>query len=795
MSNVESIKSGSFERRKRLFICLALAALTLAVYWQVSSFSFVDYDDHIYVSENDHVKRGLSEDSIIWAFTTGHSANWHPLTWLSHMVDYELFGMNAGRHHLTNLFFHIANTLLLFLLLCRLTGAEWRSGFVAALFALHPLHVESVAWVAERKDVLSTFFWLLAIWSYAWYAQRPGILRHLVVLIFLAFGLMAKPMLVTLPFVFLLLDYWPLRRFHLSGSDNESASSDKFPLQLLWEKIPFFLLMAASCLVTYFVQQRGGAVSTLDAFPLGLRIENAVASYVIYIGKMLWPSHLAVFYPHPEAIPWWMTVGASIFLVGVTLLVLRFLRSRPYLAVGWFIYLGTIVPVIGLVQVGSQALADRYTYVPLIGLFIMLAWLVPELVAERTRLKTTVAVAAAVIVLVLAASTWKQLHYWTDTISLFGHAIRVTENNYIAQDGLGSALLEKGKIDEALSHIREAVRINPNHAQAQYNLGVALTYEQKTDDSIDHFRRAVQLDPEYEKAYNNLGEELIRKGQMSEAILALNEALRINPEDAKVHNNLAIALRREGRIEEALSNLREAIRIDPDFSDAHSNLGSMLATKGNIDEAVRHFAAAVHASPDSAKAHYNLGSALAMQGRFDDAIREFREALRIEPGFAEARDKLEQASAVQTKIDASLVQTRKMIEKNPNDPALYVRLGDIYNERGDPDEALDDYRKALSLKPDFVQALNGMAIVHAKKGEYAEAIDLFKKIIAYDEDNPSPYYNIACTYAKVNKADAALQWLKKAIDRGFQKWELIKQDKDLENIRGLPAFQEMIKNR
>ena len=798
MSKGETTQQNVFARHKSIFICLILAALILAVYWQVGSFSFVEYDDQVYVTENPHVKEGLNADSLAWAFTTGHGANWHPVTWLSHMLDYQLFGMNAGRHHLTNLLFHIINTLLLFLLLRRLTGADWRSGFVAALFALHPLHVESVAWIAERKDVLSTFFWLLSIWSYARYAERPGILRYLPVLLFLALGLMAKPMLVTLPFVFLLLDYWPLRRFSLNGSPDEpEASADKFSLQLIWEKIPFFLLVTVSSFVTYLVQQHGGAVSTPEVFPVGLRIANALVSYVSYIGKMFWPSHLAVFYPYPQTLPWWIIAGAGLFLAGITFVALRFVRSRPYLAVGWFIYLGTLVPVIGLVQVGSQALADRYTYVPLIGLFIMIAWAVPDLAAGRTALKTSVAVAAAAVILVLATATWKQLHNWSDTISLFGHAIRVTANNYIAQDGLGSALLGKGKIDEALSHIREAVRINPNHAQAQYNMGVALSYEQKTDEAINHFRRAVKLKPDYEKAYCNLGEALIHKGEMPEAILALNEALRIDPDDAKAHNNLAVALRHEGKIDEALSNLQDAIRIDPGFAEAHNNLGSTFIAKGEIDEAILHFNAAISINPDFAKAHYNLGSAYGLQGKFDDAIHEFREALRLQPNLVQAREKLEQVQTLAAKrnIDNSMAHIRNLIEADPNDPVLYFKLGNLYNDRGKLDEAIGSYRRALSLKPDYIQAMNGLAIVHAKKGEYGEAIELFKKIIVHDRDNPAPYYNIACTYAKENNKKEALHWLREAIGKGFQKWELIKHDRDLENIRDMAAFQELIKDK
>ena len=386
-------KNKPFILRRDVLVCLFLIITTFAVYWQVHNHDFINLDDDLYITENDQVQKGLSRESVVWAFTTTHAANWHPLTWLSHMVDFQLYGLNPKGHHLTNVFFHLLNTLLLFFVLQRMTGALWRSGFVAALFALHPLHVESVAWVAERKDVLSTLFWLLTIWAYTWYVERPRRTRYLLTLLTFTLGLMAKPMLVTLPFVLLLLDYWPLGRFQVGQLDTALSAPGQASLstrsvwsqtlRLIWEKAPFFALAAASSIVTFLVQKGGGAVRPWERFPITIRIANGLVSYVKYMGKMIWPSDLAVFYPHPGAsLPIWQAVAAGLLLLSISIAAIRLAKNHPYLAVGWLWYLGTLVPIIGFVQVGGQALADRYTYVSLIGLFIIIAWGVSDIVAK-----------------------------------------------------------------------------------------------------------------------------------------------------------------------------------------------------------------------------------------------------------------------------------------------------------------------------------------------------------------------------------------------------------------------------
>ena len=440
------------DKHRGTIIYPLLIAVTLAAFWQVRDHEFVHYDDDKYVMENPHVPTGLTRESIKWAFTATHASNWHPLTWLSHMLDCQLYGLNPRGHHVSSLLFHAANTVLLFLVLRRMTGALWKSAFVAALFAIHPLHVESVAWVAERKDVLSTLFWMLTMLAYLRYVEKPTIQRYLPVLMLFALGLMAKPMLVTLPFVLLLMDYWPLGRL----DNGLSVTRDR--LKRYWglvrEKLPLFALTAISCVVTFLVQRHGGAMPDLEWLPLDVRIANALVSYAKYIGKMLLPRHLAVLYPYPSGtLPLWQLAGAVFLLMYVSVMVFRSRQRYPYLAVGWAWYVGTLVPTIGIVQVGKQALADRYTYVPLIGLFIIIAWGVPDLVARWCvvsswrRRRILLAVSATASILALMTCTWFQVGRWRDRISLYTHALRVTSNNATIHNNLGNALLAEGKID------------------------------------------------------------------------------------------------------------------------------------------------------------------------------------------------------------------------------------------------------------------------------------------------------------------------------------------------------------
>jgi len=537
----------------KFLVCLLLIVGTFTAFWQVQHHDFIELDDHVYITDNNHVQEGFTKKGIIWAFTTFHVANWHPLTWMSHMLDCQLFGLRPGMHHLTSLLLHTANSVLLFLLLRMMTDALWRSAFVAALFALHPLHVESVVWIAERKDVLGAFFWLLTMWAYAHYAERQRFSRYLLALLFFAMGLMAKPMLVTLPFVLLLVDYWPLNRLQFGQPRNDSNLRIKklSIYHVVWEKIPFFVLAGISSVLTLLAQQKAGALKTLDVLPLKIRTANALVSYISYIGKMIWPQNFAVFYPYPGIVPMWQTVGAGLSLICLSVLsamLVRRERRFSYVAVGWLWYLGTLVPVIGLVQVGSQAMADRYTYIPLIGLFIIISWGFYDFVSSWKNQRIVLAISTGVVLFALMACTWLQVGLWKNSITLFKHALNVTDNNYKAHNLLGIALERQGRPKGALNHYSEALRIKPDYAEAHYNIGKVFMRQGRLKESLGYYSEALGIKPDYADAHNNLGVALARQGRLKEAINHFYEALRINPDLSHAHNNLGAALAQQKRL-------------------------------------------------------------------------------------------------------------------------------------------------------------------------------------------------------------------------------------------------------
>ena len=591
--------------RRPFWICLILVVGTLSVYWQVIDFGFTNFDDDLYVFENNHVKDGLTLKGMEWSFKTTSGGNWHPLTWWSHMLDVDLHGMNAGRHHLTSVFFHIINTILIFLVIRKITGAEWRSGVVAALFAIHPLHVESVAWISERKDVLSTLFWMLTLWAYVWYLEQPSRQRYFITLILFVFGLMAKPMVVTLPFVLMLLDFWPLGRIKLG-----------MKARCVKEKVPFIILSLVLSFVTVFSQQSSGAVRSLEIYSLTNRIANAMISYVMYIKQIIWPVDLAVLYPHPHIIEGWKFVIAFVVLAIVTLLVLRAMRRHPYLFVGWFWYIGTLVPVIGIIQVGSQAMADRYTYIPSLGLFVIVAWGGAELVSKHGIGKTVFITTTAVAFSILTILTGYQIQYWKDSISLFERTIEVTGNNYVAYNNLGISLAEKGRLAEAIHYYSKGLTVKPKYVKLHNNLGDALLRQGKIEAAMDHFKIALNIKPDDAKAHFNMGKALSALGKLAEAIYHFKAVLLIYPHDSTTHNNLGNTLQKQGQLDEAIHHYRQAIRIRPADAAFHNNMGVVLLRKGNIEAAISYFEKALRAEPGYADAANNLNIARSMQVDF-----------------------------------------------------------------------------------------------------------------------------------------------------------------------------------
>ncbi len=586
-----------------LGICLLLAAATLAVWWPVIHCDFLNYDDPDYFTNNSHVLGGLTRANVVWAFTTGHASNWHPLTWISLMLDAELFGKGPAGPHFTNLLFHTANAVLVFLLLRRLTclredaparqaAATWRSAMVAALFALHPLHVESVAWVSERKDVLSAFFGLLSLLSYAWYAREskvPGSkfkIVYALALMFFALGLMGKPMLVTLPLIMLLLDFWPLQRFDAPAFRH-----------LLVEKIPFFVFSAASCIVTFIVQQKGGAVASLVKIAIPDRIENTLISYARYLGKTFWPATLAAPYPLPPHWPMLLVLLAFVLFAGLGAAAIGFRKKYPFGFTGWFWFVIMLVPVIGLVQVGNAAMADRYTYLPLIGVFLVLAWS-GGVAYENGRVPKLLLVGAAAAVLAACAGhTRRQLEFWRNNETLFRHALAVTKDNFTAEINLGTWLSKKGEMPEAMELFHQALLLRPDDPDVLFNLGNAFARLGDWDNAIANYQRARQSAPPPADLLNNLGLALASKRQFAKAAANFEAALKLDPDSADTHNNLAAVLFMEQQFDQAAQQYREALRLAPDDPRIYVNLGDTLARLGQTAEAAKCYQEALRLDP------------------------------------------------------------------------------------------------------------------------------------------------------------------------------------------------------
>ena len=657
--------------RRLPVIAAFLLIATVAAYWGVRRAAFTNFDDDVYVTDNPQVLHGLTMEGFRWAFTTFHACNWHPVTWLSHMADCSVFGENAAGSHVVNLGFHLANTLLLLLLLWRMTGAVWRSAFVAALFALHPLHVESVAWIAERKDVLSTFFALLTLLAYVSYvreskAQSPKskVWCGLGLVCFIL-GLLSKPMLVTLPFVMLLLDYWPLRRF---PSKTEGPRL-KTLLPLIREKLPFFALSVASSAVTFWAQNAGGAVVTMKDTSLSTRLANAAIAYVAYLIKAFWPTKLVVFYPFVSHLPAMKVALAVMCLLGATALSLIAARRAPYVLMGWLWFIGTLVPVIGLVQVGSQARADRYTYVSLIGVFVIVTWGAAQLTARWRRQRLALPVLAVAILTACFVCTQLQVGYWRSNLTLFSHTLQLTENNPVAEQVFGFALALSGKEREAVQHFDAALRSWPTYQPALLDRGIALMLGGQVDDAVADFREAIRLQPGYEKAYYQL----------------------------------AGALACQKKLAEAKTNYLLALRYRPDFAEAHSRLGKLLLLQGDKTNAMAHLYEAVRIRPDCAEAQYALGNELAQQQKFSEAVLHLRAAIRAQPNYASPLNDLAWILATQDdpairNVPEAIRLAKRACELTWNrEPRLLATLGVAQSEAGQFSEAIRVTEQAVAL--------------------------------------------------------------------------------------------------
>jgi Flp pilus assembly protein TadD len=719
-------------------VCIFLAAIVWVVFGQTLQNEFVSYDDGSYVYENPAVTHGLNLKGVEWAFTHTVVANWHPLTMMSHMLDCQWYGLNAGGHHLTNVLLHTASVIVLFLVLRRMTGALWRSALVAAVFAIHPLRVESVAWVAERKDVLSGLFFLLTLGAYVSYVRRafsPG--RYLLVVFLFALGLLSKPMVVTLPFVLLLLDYWPLNRFAVpatpaaAGGKGEGLKNHFIPRRLILEKIPLLALSGAACMTTMVTQK-----NIIVAVPVSLRMSNAVMSCVVYLRQMFCPTELAVLYPFPESgYPAWEIALAVVLLAAVSAGVFLRRQRQPYLLMGWLWYLGMLVPVIGLVQSGLRAHADRYTYLPQIGLYLALTWAAGSLGAGWRYRRWMFGGLSTIVLVALIFSARAQTFYWRNSESLWIHTIACTPDNCVAHNNLGNDLLKKGNVDEAIAEYQTALQIKPDYVEAHNSLGDALRLKGRVDEAIAQHQMALQTKPDNAKAYNDLGDVFLQQGRIDEAIANYQAALQIKPDNARAHYTLGNALLRKGRVDEAMSHYQTAVQIKPDIAEAHNNLGSILLQKGSLDEAIVHYQTAVQIKPDYADAHNNLGSALLKKGDVDEAI----------------------------------AQCQKSLEIKPDNAAACNNLGSALLQKGSMGEAITQFQKALEIKPDYPEALNNLAWLLAvcpqaslRNGD--KAVELAQQVNRLTGDkNPFVLRTLAAACAEAGRFSEAVETAQRAL--------------------------------
>ncbi|MFC1851516.1 tetratricopeptide repeat protein [candidate division CSSED10-310 bacterium] len=684
---------------------IVLAVTTFVVYIQVWHHPFINFDDPRYVSQNPHIQSGLSLDGFRWAFSSTYASNWHPLTWLSHMLDIQLYGLNAGGHHMTNVLLHIGSTILLFWMFHRFTGHYFQSSIMAALFALHPLHVESVAWISERKDVLSTFLLMLVLWHYSKYVEKPSLANYLTSLILYFLGLMSKPMLVTVPFLMLLLDYWPFKRIQAGRTANADRSVwIRSILHLIWEKIPFLVLAGVISVITFLVQQTT-AVQSLRMLPLSTRLANALVSYLGYIAKMFFPHNLAIVYPYAAAFNGWVVGAAGVILIIIFIIGFMTHRHYPYVIVGWLWYVVSLIPVIGLIQVGSQAMADRYTYIPLIGLFIMITWGACDSARKWSFNQYMVPVVFLMILFILTAITWKQIGLWQDNFSLFEHAIAVTKDNYLAQENLGNAYYEQKRYGEAINHYSEAVKIAPGYAKARNNLGGALLKQGSITAAIEQFHHSLDLVPQA-GTLCNLGKAFARKGDMKKAVSHFLQATHLDPGNTDAYVNLGLAYSGFGDYEQARLYFQEALRLQPKNVPALINLGLVLSKQGHFEESQLHLTTALEIDSQNSDIYTQLGDISGKQGKYSEALAYYSKAVLLNPHDFENLANMGTCYFTLKDLDQAVRYYHEALKINPRSSEVNYNLGLVMLEQGKIESARSFLSTALEIKPDFVGARN-----------------------------------------------------------------------------------------
>jgi len=716
----------AWEYHQGWLVSAVLWMATLALFWPVAHFEFIDFDDPTYVTDNAMVQQGLTAESVRWGLTASVCANWHPLTLYSHMLDCQLYGLNAGKHHITNLLFHAVNGVLVFLLFRRLTGTLWRSALVAALFAWHPLHVESVAWIAERKDVLSAFFGLLSLLAYAGFiretraSSRPFFTSSFYwqAAVLFALGLLCKPMLVTWPFLLLVLDYWPGQRL---------PAPRLWPLVL--EKLPFFALAAGVCVVTYLVHWSAGDMKALEGLGLEPRLTNIPIAYCRYLLKTFWPTDLAIYYPHPLHWPAAEVVLAVALLAGITILVWNARRAHPYLLAGWCWFIGLLVPVIGVVQIGRIAMADRYTYLPSLGLFFALVWGVSAGTKHCRRQAWWLTAAALVALAACGATARHQLGYWQNSEVLFRRDLAVTADNETARNSLGVALLSAGRTNEALAEFRRATRLMPQMDEAHYNLGGVLAAMGQTNEAIQELNQAIQFQPNQPKAFNNLAILRAKLGDTNQAIQNFREAIRLRPDYTDAHYNFGNFLNQWGDVSQAAQELATAERLNPDDMEIHQRLATLYVRSGQMEPALGEYAKIIHLNTNDAEAYFRMGNLQSRAGRKDRAALLFQQAVFIRPDFAEAHNNLGSLLSAQGQLPEAIFEFRQAVHSRADYRDAHYNLANALYKAGQLDESAQEYQSVLQLAPDFAPAHFFSGLIAEHQGQTDSALAQFKEVL------------------------------------------------------------------
>ena len=709
-------------------ICAVLAGITWLVFGQTVAHQFVTYDDPQYVYENAQVAAGLSPESVLWAFTHTVGGNWHPLTVISHMLDCQLYGLKPAGHHFTNVLLHTIAVILLFLVLRRMTGRLWQSAFVAALFAIHPLHVESVAWISARKDLLSAVFFMLTLGAYIRYVHKLSFTSYILVLLVFAFGLMSKPMLVTVPFVLLLLDYWPLKRFApeapIKLGQQRRVEDRESIRRILLEKIPLLLFSFGSCAATLFAQRH--FIDPIGHLSLMNRFSNAAVATVIYLRQLVWPFGLSVFYPHPRhSLSVLQVLAAALFLIAVTAGAFMCRRRHPYFLTGWFWFLGMVVPVSGIIQVGEQAHADRYMYLPQIGLYILVTWFVADTVSSWRHRRILLGTAMASSIALLMFPAWKQTSYWRDGRTLWTHALAVDPQNDTAHISLCDLDLRENRLDDAILHARTALEIRPDSADAHSRLGVALSASGQNEEASVHFQKALETHQIRPRVHYNIATLLLNSGHLDEAIAEFKKELQIQPGFVEAHNNLGIALTSKGELDGALAHFQKALELDTHLPKVHHNIAMILLRQGQLDQAVAHLQKELQVNPASAEAHNDLGIAWSQEGRIDQAISEWQKTLELNPGNLNAYCNLVWVfatfpdDAIRSGAKAVALGEHALKLSGERDPRIYRLLAAAYAENRQFDKAIETAQRGSELA--------------TKQGNYPAAnalesnIDLYRK--------------------------------------------------------------------